>query len=147
MKQIGVIGSSHCDEKLYSIAYNVGRLIAERGWILINGGLWGVMEASAKGAKENGGIVVGILPGGKGNVNPYIDIKIATNMYHARNMIIVYSADALIAIGGEYGTISEMAIALKENKTVVAIEPNVVLDGLRIAKSAEEAIDIIENIG
>lgn len=87
------------------------------------------------------------MPGSKRDANPYIDIKIATNMYHARNMIIVYSADALIVVGGEYGTISEMAIALKEDKMVVAIEPNVVLDGLRIAKSAEEAIDIIEDIG
>ncbi|RLI77542.1 TIGR00725 family protein [Archaeoglobales archaeon] len=99
-RQIGVIGASYCDDELYSIAYNVGKLIAKKGWILINGGLGGVMEASARGAKENGGLVVGVLPGGKQNANPYINIKIATNMYHARNMIIVYSSDALIAIGG-----------------------------------------------
>lgn len=144
-KQIGVIGASYCGSKLYSIAYDVGKLIAEKDWILINGGLGGVMEASAKGAKENGGLVVGVLPGNKQNANPHVDIKIATNMYHARNMIIVYSSDALIAIGGSYGTISEMAIALKENKTVVAIEPSVALKGLKIAKDAKEAISIVES--
>ena len=145
-KQIGVIGASKCDDKLYSIAYEVGKLIAERGWVLINGGLGGVMEASAKGALENGGLVVGILPGSKEEANPYVNVRIATKMHHARNMIIVYSSDALIAIGGGYGTISEMAIALKENKVVVAIEPEVKLKGLKIAKNALEAVKMIEDV-
>lgn len=145
MKQIGVIGASICDERLYSIAYEVGKLIADKKWILINGGLGGVMEASSRGAAENNGIVIGILPGDKHEANPYVKIKIATKMHHARNMIIVYSSDALIAIGGGYGTISEMAIALKENKLVVAIEPKIKLEGLRFAKDAMSAIEIIEN--
>ncbi|MEM2786640.1 MAG: TIGR00725 family protein [Archaeoglobaceae archaeon] len=141
--QIGVIGSGSCDEETYKIAYRVGELIAERGGILINGGLGGVMEASAKGAKSKGGITVGVLPRGVEEANPYIDIKIATNMGHARNMIIVHSSDALISIGGEYGTISELAIALKERKRVASLKPPVILRGMKIFENAEEAVDYV----
>ncbi|MEM2716042.1 MAG: TIGR00725 family protein [Archaeoglobaceae archaeon] len=141
--QIGVIGSGSCDEETYKLAYRVGELIAERGGILINGGLGGVMEASAKGAKSKGGITVGVLPRGVEEANPYIDIKIATNMGHARNMIIVHSSDALISIGGEYGTISELAIALKERKRVASLKPPVILRGMKIFENAEEAVDYV----
>lgn len=142
MKQVGVIGVSSCDEELYKIAYRVGELLAEKGCVVINGGLTGVMEASAKGAKSKGGLVVGIIPSAfKGDANPYVDIVIATNMGHARNMIIVHSSDALIAIGGGYGTISEMAIALKEGKRVVAINPQIKLPGLITAETPEEAVE------
>jgi len=143
MKQIGVVGSSVCDEHLYKIAYRVGELIAEKGCILINGGLGGVMEASAKGAKKRGGIVVGILPSGKDYCNDYVDIKIATHMGHARNIIIVHSSDAIISVGGEYGTISEIAIALKEKKKVASIEPPVILKGMKVCKTPEEAVDYV----
>ncbi len=141
--QIGVVGSSVCDERLYRIAYRVGELIAEKGCILINGGLGGVMEASAKGAKSKGGLVVGILPYGKDICNEYVDIKIATHMGHARNVIIVHSSDAIIAVGGEYGTISEIAIALKEKKKVAAIEPPIILKGMKICKTAEDAVEYV----
>ncbi|MEM2176915.1 MAG: TIGR00725 family protein [Archaeoglobaceae archaeon] len=141
--QIGVIGSGFCNEETYKLAYRVGELIAERGCILINGGLGGVMEASAKGAKSKGGITVGVLPRGVEEANPYIDIKIATNMGHARNMIIVHSSDALISIGGEYGTISEIAIALKERKRVASLKPPVILRGMKIFETAEEAVDYL----
>ncbi|MDI9609985.1 MAG: TIGR00725 family protein [Archaeoglobales archaeon] len=141
--QIGVIGSGSCDEETYKLAYRVGELIAEKGCILINGGLGGVMEASAKGAKSKGGITVGVLPRGVEEANPYIDIKIATNMGHARNMIIVHSSDALISIGGEYGTISELAIALKERKRVASLKPPVILRGMKIFETAEEAVDYL----
>ncbi len=147
MKQVGVIGASSCDEELYRIAYRVGELLAEKGCIVINGGLTGVMEASAKGAKSKGGLVVGIIPSAfKGDANPYVDIVIATNMGHARNMIIVHSSDALIAIGGGYGTISEMAIALKEGKRVVAIKPQIKLPGLITAETPEEAVEKVLNL-
>ncbi|MEM0215381.1 MAG: TIGR00725 family protein [Archaeoglobaceae archaeon] len=141
--QIGVIGSGFCDEETYKLAYRVGELIAEKGCILINGGLGGVMEASARGAKSKGGITVGVLPRGVEEANPYIDIKIATNMGHARNMIIVHSSDALISIGGEYGTISELAIALKERKRVASLKPPVILRGMKIFETAEEAVDYV----
>jgi len=140
--QIGVIGSGKCDERLYRIAMRVGELLAERGCVVVNGGLGGVMEASAKGAKLKGGLVVGILPTeSKEHANPYIDIAIVTNMGHARNVIIDHSSDALIAIGGEYGTISEMAIALKIGKKIVAIEPSVILPGVKVINTPEEAVE------
>ncbi len=142
MIQVGVIGSSRCDQRLYEMAMKVGELLAERGCVVVNGGLGGVMEASAKGAKMKGGLTVGILPGdSKEEANPYIDIKIVTNMGHARNVIIAHTCDAIIAIGGEYGTISEMAIALKIGKKVVAIEPLVVLPGVKVVDTPEEAVE------
>ncbi len=140
--QVGVIGASRCDERIYEIAMRVGELLAERGCVVVNGGLGGVMEASAKGAKLKGGLTVGIIPSGsKEDANPYIDVVVATNMGHARNVIIAHSCDALIAIGGEYGTISEMAIALKLGKKVVAIEPLVVLPGVKVVETPEEAVE------
>jgi hypothetical protein len=144
MKQIGVIGSSYCGEELYNIAYEVGRLLAEKGYILINGGLGGVMEASAKGARDAGGFVIGVIPSAsKRDANRYCNAVIVTNMGHARNMIIVHSCDALVAVGGGYGTISEMAIALKEGKKVVAINPEIRLPRLIIANSARQAVEMI----
>ncbi len=138
---VGVIGASRCDERLYKVAMRVGELIAEMGWILVNGGLGGVMEASARGAKMRGGLTVGILPGeSRDDANPYIDIAIVTNMGHARNVIIAHTCDALIAVGGEYGTVSEIAIALKIGKPVFAIDPPVVLPGLKVVKTPEEAV-------
>lgn len=141
--QIGVIGSGSCDDEVYQLAFRVGQLLAEKGCILINGGLGGVMEASAKGAKSKGGITVGILPAGAEEANPYIDIKIATHMGHARNMIIVHSSDALISVGGEYGTISELAIALKEGKRVASLKPPVILKGMKVFEKAEEAVEYV----
>ncbi len=139
--QIGVIGSGFCDEETYELAYKVGQLLAERGCVVINGGLGGVMEASAKGAKSKGGLTVGILPRSAKDANPYIDIKIATDMGHARNMIIVHSSDALISVGGEYGTISEIAIALKVGKRVASLKPPVVLKGMVVFDKAEDAVN------
>ncbi len=139
--QIGVIGAGKCDEELYNLAFRVGQLIAERGHVLINGGLGGVMEASAKGAKSKGGLVVAVLPRKKDYCNEFADIKIATDMGHARNIIIVHSSDALISVGGGYGTISEIAIALKEGKRVASLRPPVLMEGMKVFETPEEAVD------
>ncbi|NHW23300.1 MAG: TIGR00725 family protein [Archaeoglobales archaeon] len=141
--QVGVIGASICDGDTYDLAFRVGQLLAEKGCVLINGGLGGVMEASAKGAKSRGGITVGILPRRRDEANPFIDIRIATDMGHARNMIIVHSSDALISVGGEFGTISEIAVALKEGKPVASLRPPVVLRGMRIFEKPEDAVNYI----
>ncbi len=141
--QVGVVGAGFCDKEIYELAYRVGQLIAERGCVLINGGLGGVMEASAKGAKSRGGLVVGILPRGDDEANPYVDVRIATHMGHARNVIIVHSSDAVISIGGGYGTISEIAIALKEGKPLASLRPPVVLEGMRVFEDPEEAVDYV----
>jgi len=122
--QIGVVGNKEVRAKsVWNTALEVGREIARSGAILVCGGLMGVMEASAKGAKEAGGTTVGIIPGyEKNEANPYIDIAIATGIGYARNAIIAATSDALIAVGGGPGTMSEIALALNLDKPVVALE-------------------------
>ena len=118
---IGVIGAGNASRDLDS-AYQVGRLIAEKGAVLVCGGLGGVMEAASRGCVEAGGDVLGILPGNSPqSANPYVTLPIITDMGHARNVIIAQTASALIAIEGEYGTLSEIAISLKLRKPVVQL--------------------------
>ena len=140
-KMVAVIGASDASIEEQKIALEAGRQIAKNGWILINGGLSGIMEASAKGAKEAGGVVIGILPTpSTDSANPHVTIPIATNMGHARNAIIAHTADALIAIGGGEGTLSEIAIARKLGKPVYAIKSWDVAGVFKVA-DANEAIE------
>jgi len=139
---IGVIGTGKSTPALDALAREVGREIARYGAILVCGGLGGVMEAAAAGAKEVGGITVGILPGpGVEDANPYIDLPIATNMGQARNAVIVHTADVLIAVDGEYGTLSEMAMALKIGKPVIALKPRFSIPGVVVVEHPGEAIE------
>ncbi len=116
---VGVIGVSNCDNKLYQEAYEIGKIIGKNNHKLICGGLSGVMEAVSKGVKSQNGTTIGILPTNSiFDANEYIDIPIATNMGHARNIIIVTTAELIIAIGQGYGTLSELAIGLKLGKPV-----------------------------
>jgi uncharacterized protein (TIGR00725 family) len=120
---IAVIGAGSADEKTMGSAERVGRLIAERGALLLCGGLGGVMEAASRGAKAAGGTTIGILPGSaKEEANPFIDVPIPTGFGEGRNVFIVRTADALIALAGEYGTLSEIALALKSGKPVIGLE-------------------------
>ena len=144
--QVGVIGGGVYDNKTEMIAEEIGRELALRGVILICGGLGGVMEACARGAKRQGGTTIGILPGNsREDANRYIDHQIVTNMGHARNAIIAASSDALIAVGGEYGTLSEIAIALKMRKRVVVIESKWGIEGTLKATDPQEAVDLALN--
>ncbi len=120
---IGVIGGgSTASPEGLALAEEVGFLIARADAALICGGLNGVMEASAKGAKRGGGLTIGVLPtGNKADANPYIDLPIATAMSTARNLIIVRTADAVIAVNGSFGTLSEMAHAFDLGKPVFAL--------------------------
>lgn len=120
---IGVIGGgTTASADGVKLAEEVGFLIARADAILICGGLNGVMEASAKGARRGGGLTIGVLPtGNKADANPYIDLPIATALSTARNLIIVRTADAIIAVNGSYGTLSEMAHAFDLGKTVFAL--------------------------
>ena len=139
---ISVIGAGTCDEHTYQVAEKVGQLIAQKGAILVSGGLGGVMEAASKGAKEAGGTTVGILPGvSKDDANRYITVPVTTGLNHARNVIVVRSADAVIAVSGEYGTLSEIAIALKIGKPVIGINTWDNIEGLIKAESPDEAVD------
>jgi uncharacterized protein (TIGR00725 family) len=121
--QIGVIGGGTCPSEIYEIAQEVGREIARNGFSLVCGGLGGVMEAACRGAKEAGGITIGILPtSNKRDANPYVDLVIPTGLGHARNVLVVHASDALVAVDGETGTLSEIAIALKVGKPIVGIK-------------------------
>lgn len=146
MIQIGVIGAGSCDEELSRLAGELGEEIAANGAILLCGGLGGVMEAAARGARKAGGTTVGILPGNNHcAANPFIDIVIVTEMGHARNVIIARSAHALIAVGGEYGTLSEIAHSLKMGKTVVTLESKWEIEGTVKARNPQDAVRIALN--
>jgi uncharacterized protein (TIGR00725 family) len=139
---IAVIGAGSCSPAVEELAAEVGRELALRGAVLLCGGLGGVMSAAARGAKEQGGLTLGILPGPDiSSANAYIDIPIATNMGQARNAVIAQSAQALIAVAGGYGTLSEMALALKIGKPVVALQPRFQIPGLQCPATAQEAVD------
>jgi uncharacterized protein (TIGR00725 family) len=121
-KLIGVIGSHDCDRETYSRAVTVGRLLAENGWGVICGGLSGVMEAVCKGASDAGGLTVGVLPGeDPESANPFVQVRIATGMSIARNVIIVRSSSAVIAMSGGAGTLSEIAHCLQLGVPVVGL--------------------------
>ncbi len=143
--QVAVVGGGDCSPKVREQALMLGRLLAERGHVLICGGLGGVMEAVARGARTAGGLVVGVLPGEKIDANPSIGIAIATGMGHARNVIIVKSADVVIALPGEYGTLSEIALALKMGRKVISLGSWEV-PGTRKAKTAEEAVELLDMV-
>ncbi|MCI0477802.1 MAG: TIGR00725 family protein [Anaerolineales bacterium] len=119
---IAVIGARKCDAKTYALAEEVGFELARRGAIIVCGGLGGVMEAACKGAKSAGGRTIGILPGKNyRDANPYVDVPIVTGLGEARNSIVVRTARAIIAVGGEYGTLSEIAFALKFGIPVIGL--------------------------
>ena len=138
---IGVIGAANASAGGYRKAEQVGRLLAARGAVLICGGLGGVMEGACLGCSRQGGEAVGILPGPEANqANPFVTLALPTNLGHARNVIIAHSAQALIAIEGEYGTLSEIAVALKLGRPVVAIDSWPGIPGVVYLDSPEDAI-------
>ncbi|MBN1283866.1 MAG: TIGR00725 family protein [Anaerolineae bacterium] len=119
---IAVIGGAECTPSEEMQAAMVGRMVAVHGATLICGGRGGVMEAACGGARAGGGLTVGVLPGNtRDEANPYVDVPIVTGMGDARNAIIINSADAVIAVGGGYGTLSEIAFALKRDVPVVGL--------------------------
>ena len=119
---IAVIGNSSCSPKEAKLAESVGELLAQQGVTVICGGLGGVMEAVCRGTKSKGGLTVGILPGQDSSMaNPWVDIPVVTGIGEARNVAVVKSAQAVIAIGGGYGTLSEIAYALKSNIPVIGL--------------------------
>ena len=143
--RIGVIGGSRPDKRSIEAAFKVGRLIAEAGAVLVCGGLGGVMEAAAAGAKKAGGITVGILPGMHPHeANSSIDMPIATGLGYSRNSLVAMNADALIAIDGEYGTLTEIAYGNIYGKKVIGLETWEV-KGVVAAATPEEAVRLALN--
>lgn len=146
MRYISVIGAGRCDEATAAQAEEVGRLIARAGAVLVCGGMGGVMEAACRGAQSEGGVTLGILPGfDRAEGNPYLSYAICTGIGHARNLAVAASGAAVIAIGGEFGTLSEIGLALKTGKRVVLLKSweiskaGVVPEGIHIAENAAEA--------
>jgi len=147
---ISVIGVGTEREDLNKLAYEVGRLVAERGAILVCGGLGGIMDASARGAKEAGGRTVGILPGpSRAGSSEYLDVAIPTDMGHARNALVVRAADGVIAVGAGYGTLSEIGLALKIGKPLVGLKTWVLYregekdEGIIFANTPGEAVEAV----
>lgn len=142
-KIIAVFGGSVCTPQEYSHAVKVGELIAINHGILICGGLFGIMEAACKGAKEKGGVTIGILPGDDtAAANEYVQIPIATGMGIGRNIIIARSARACIAIAGKYGTLSEISYALQLEKPVITLNSWDQIPGIIRATSPKEAVEL-----
>jgi uncharacterized protein (TIGR00725 family) len=119
---VAVVGGGDAGTDALAVAEDVGRAVGRRGAVLLCGGLGGVMEAACRGAKAEGGTTVGILPtGSRHDGNAFLDVAIATGMGEARNALVVRAADVLIAVDGEFGTLSEIALALRTGKPVVGI--------------------------
>lgn len=140
--RIGLIGGSSPDRSSLQTASKVGQLIAKQNAILVCGGLGGVMEAAARGAKQSGGLTIGILPGNfPGDANPYIDIAVATGLGYSRNSLVALNADVLIAINGRYGTLTEIAYGCIYGKKIIGLSTwNI--DGIIQAGSPEEAVEL-----
>jgi hypothetical protein len=140
-KTIGVIGAGVCDEPTAAMAYDIGKGIAERGYVLVCGGLGGVMESACRGASEAGGLTIGVLPGDTvAAANAYVNIPIATGLGIARNVIIVRSSRVLIAVSGGPGTLSEIAFALQLRVPVVSLKSFSISDQVLQARDAAHAL-------
>ncbi|MCK4778103.1 MAG: TIGR00725 family protein [Actinomycetia bacterium] len=149
---IGVIGAGICDLELFKIAEDVGRNIGKRKGIIVCGGLGGVMEAACKGAKEAGGTTIGILPTtGRKTANAFVDYAFPTGLGEGRNFLIARFSDVVIAVGGEYGTLSEIGLSLKMGKKVIGLKTwELIKDGKKDlsiieVSSAEKAVEIAFN--
>ncbi len=135
---IAVIGGGICTPEEARVAETIGRELAQRGATLVCGGLGGVMEAACRGARQAGGLTVGILPGtSRHEANEHVIVPVVTGMGEARNAVVVRSAQAVIAVGGEYGTLSEIALALKMGIPVIGIGT------WRLFKNDQEAREVV----
>jgi len=146
-KYISVCCAATPSERESRLAFEVGREIARQGAVLVCGGLGGSMEAACRGAKEEGGITIGIIPTyDKGDANCWVDIVIPTGLGHARNNLVVATGDAVIGVGGGWGTLSELSIAVKMGKPVVVLDgwsvtsPQEGLSGFIKASSPKQAV-------
>ena len=141
-RYVAVVGSGTATGELYEQAREVGRLVAERGSAVVCGGLSGVMEAAARGATEAGGTAIGILPDeDRRRQNAYLSYSVATGAGQARNLAVVCSGDVVIAVGGEYGTLSEIGLARKVGRLVVVLEGWDLGEHVMARSSPREAVE------
>jgi uncharacterized protein (TIGR00725 family) len=138
--QVSVVGSGAEHE---AAAEEVGRLLAQRGCIVVTGGGGEVMAAACRGAKRAGGTTIGILPGEhRGDANPWVDHVVVTGIGHARNLAVAASGDVVIAVGGSWGTTTEIAFARRLGRPVVILEPGLDVSGIPRAATPAEAVDL-----
>ncbi len=146
-RKIGIIGAGIAKEDVYELAREVGYLLGKEGAIVYTGGLGGVMEAASRGAVEAGTITVGILPGHNyQDANPYVKIPVLTDMGHARNVILVRSVEAVVAISGGYGTLSEIALALKMWKPVIGLKTWEGIPEVTYVNTPEEVLQKLKEV-
>jgi uncharacterized protein (TIGR00725 family) len=139
-RYVAVVGPGEAGEELRAIAHRVGELLADAGVVVVCGGLGGVMEAACRGAAEQGGLTVGLLPGRDRTAgNPYLAVALPTGLGELRNGLIVRAADVVIAVGGAYGTLSEIALALRTGVPVLGLG-TWQIDGIQHVDSPEEAV-------
>jgi len=138
--QVSVVGSGTEHEER---AETVGRLLAEGGATVVTGGLGEVMAAAARGAKAAGGTTIGILPGEtRASANQWLDHVVVTGIGHGRNLAVVASGDAVVAVGGRYGTLAEIGFALTLGRSVVVLEPGWQVEGTQRAETPAEAVEL-----
>lgn len=153
-RQVAVCGPGQCTPAEAELAHEVGRRLAQLGVVVLTGGYGGVMEAAARGARQAGGVVVGVLSGpDRAGANPHSLAVVVTAMGEGRNAMIVRSADAVVVVGGSWGTLSELALAVRSGTPVVTLGGWSVLDadgqvvpGAIAASSAAEAIEILQRV-
>jgi uncharacterized protein (TIGR00725 family) len=141
VRTVAVVGSGEATTAEIEDAYAVGRLLGTRGCIVVTGGLGGIMAAASRGARSAGAVTVGVLPGlDRGAANEWITVVLPTGLGELRNGLIVRAAEGLIAIGGEYGTLSEVALALKGGKRVIGLRFRWSIDGVQETDSPQDAV-------
>jgi len=143
LSYVGVVGPGEATGPQLQIAYEVGQALARRDIVVVTGGLGGVMSAASRGAAESGGITLGLLPGNSRELaNPYLTLSVPTGLGEMRNALIVRTCDALISVGGSWGTLSEVAHACRSGCPVFAIDGwNLPTGGPYKAKDAEDAVE------
>ncbi len=146
---VAVVGGGAVEADVERVAEDVGRILAGRGAIVLTGGLGGVMAAACRGAKAAGGTTIGLLPGDeRAEANEWVEVAVATGLGEARNALVARACDAMIAVGGEFGTLSEIALALKLGRPVVGIDTweirhgGVSVDPILRASDAAHAVEL-----
>lgn len=150
MAYVGVVGPSRADAEDLADAETLGRGLAERGHVVVCGGLGGVMEAVARGAASVGGVVLGLLPGDdRTDANPHVTVSVPTGLGELRNALLVRSSDVVVSVGGSWGTLSEVALAVRTGVPVVAVRGWRVTadgDGPHEVASADEALAVLDGL-
>lgn len=151
-RHVSVVGSGRCGQDeagraLYAAAVELGGRLARAGFVVVCGGLAGVMEGACRGAREAGGRTIGILPSDdRATANAWVEVPVVTGLGHMRNMLVVANGDVVVALGGGFGTLSEVALARKTGKPVVAVGDMAAIEGVHRASDPEHAVSIVKTI-